>query len=193
VIKELFTSKELFEEKKKAPPAVVFFYFDFTKDQTYNSVDAVLRCLILQLSMHSPYHYKVLRDQYKSSNGQMMPGRSDLLSILERLLREIGRTYIVLDALDECDADNVDRLVDLVSTLRAWKATPLHLFMTSQTRPLFTDKFKGINRIALEADVTREDIERFITSELGKNSKLKRWLPYEKDVVQGITLKSDGM
>ncbi|KAF7341267.1 HET-domain-containing protein [Mycena venus] len=192
VIQNLFTDRTLFENEKKMHPAVAFFYFSFRNKDTQN-VEIMLRRIILQFSAASPYPYRILNDWYKLSDGQRLPGYQDLVEILKYLLRELGRTYIILDALDECNAGEFDQLVHLVAMLRLWTETPLHLLITSQTRSVFTKAFKGIPQIPLGFKLQQADIERFITSELSTKSELAAWKSQKDKVVNGIARKSNGM
>ncbi|KAJ7469238.1 ankyrin repeat-containing domain protein [Mycena latifolia] len=187
VIKELFATENPCGDSRR-PPAVAFFYFTFRSD-----VEIVLRRIVLKLSAQSPDPYRALNDQYKLSSGQKLPSYQDLHNILEQLLRELGRTYIVLDALDECDDGDFNKLVDLISSLGQWKETPLHVLITSQPRKIFSDAFNSITRITLESDVVQKDIELFITSELDTNSDLASWRPHAVRVREGITRKSHRM
>ncbi|KAF8193068.1 hypothetical protein K438DRAFT_1674666, partial [Mycena galopus ATCC 62051] len=189
VIKELFGGKT---QLAPWPPAVAFFYFDF-RDREAQSVEIALRRIVLQLSAQSPYPYRTLDNQYRLSRGQKLPSYQDLCKMLRELLDELGRTYIILDALDECADGDSSRLVSLISELNAWTQTPLHLLITSQPRDIFTKRFKGLNCITLEVNVTQPDIEFFIANELQSNSNLQIWQPCAAQVAEQITRKSSGM
>ncbi|KAJ7112614.1 ankyrin repeat-containing domain protein [Mycena epipterygia] len=171
--------------------AVAYFYFDFRNEQN-QLVEIMLRSIILQLSAQSPSKYMILDQQYNLSKGQTLPTYQNLLDILEKLLLEFGHTYIVLDALDECNEQ--DLLVGLISLLRGWSSTtPVHLLFTSQTRDLFTASFKGVEYVPLELETTQEDIATFVTSELESNSKLKRWAKHTTEITRKVVEKSNGM
>ncbi|KAJ6586291.1 ankyrin repeat-containing domain protein [Mycena vulgaris] len=189
VISELVDDKQGFKGlmNSRPPPAIAFFYFDF-KNRQSQAVDSALRRIILQLSAQSPNPYRALEEQYKSkSNGQTLPTYQELQTILESLLMELGRTYIVLDVLDECQEGDQRRLVDFVSALRKWTRTPLHLLLTSQPRRIFTEAFGDVTCIELESDLTQEDIRLFVESEL---QRLEPWAQCTADLVVS---KSNGM
>lgn len=194
MIGKLFTDKELFKTMDVAlsPPAIAFFYYDFRNKET-QSVEIALRRIILQLSAQSPYPYRALDKHYMLSKGQTLPSYKDLEKILQQLLRELGRTYIVLDALDECDDDDFGQLIALVSTLRAWTDTPLHILITTQPREIFTHRFQDVIRIALKYDTTQEDIRFFVASEIETNPKLKIWRGKADQIKDRIARKSNGM
>jgi hypothetical protein len=174
------------------PFAVTFFYFDFRTKET-QSVEIALRRLILQLSAQSPHPYKTLDNQYNQSAGQTLPGYSDLVTLLLKLLHELGRTYLVLDALDECDSNNFQLLVRLVAELKAWKETPLHLCITSQPRDVFAMGFKEVDHMVLHSNVMDQDIKLFVANELQTNTDLDAWQPSAGLVTEKITQKSKGM
>ncbi|KAF7330705.1 Pfs domain-containing protein [Mycena sanguinolenta] len=187
--------KELFSKRAEFPAyscAVSFFYFDFRNKET-QSLEIALRRLLLQLSAQSPCPYKTLDKQYKLSAGQKLPSYQDLVSLLLKLLHELGRTYVVLDALDECDSTNFEQLVGLVSQLKAWTETPLHLYITSQPRAIFTKGFADVNHIVLYSDTVGQDIKLFVANELHTNTALNAWQPSAGLVTERITLKSKGM
>ncbi|KAF7349542.1 Ankyrin repeat protein [Mycena sanguinolenta] len=172
--------------------AVAFFYFDFRTKDT-QSVEIALRRIILQLSAQAPDLHKTLDNHYNLLAGQKLPDYQDLVSLLLKLLQQLGQTYVVLDALDECDSNNVQQIVRLVAELKAWAETPLHLCITSQPRDVFTKSFADVTRIALQADIMNTDIKSFITTELKTNSSLEPWKPRAAQVTKQVTRKANGM
>jgi hypothetical protein len=123
----------------------------------------------------------------------ILPSYQDLQRILKELLRDLGRTYIVLDALDECKETELGQLMDLIAMLRGWTDSPLHLFITSQPRILFTKHFEKITCIPLESKVIQNDIRLFVENELVVNLELKIWASRAEDVTDQVVSKSNGM
>ncbi|KAJ7693024.1 hypothetical protein B0H17DRAFT_1179119 [Mycena rosella] len=149
--------------------AVGYFYFDFRKNET-QLVETMLRSIILQLSKQSPQPYTTLDQQYANRKG-VTPIYDNLRDVLDKLLSELGRTYIVLDALDECKEP--DRLIHFIWTFQNRTTSPLHLLFTSQSRTDFTAAFKGLPHTLLEPATTQDDIIGFVDSEL-RSPKLPR-------------------
>jgi hypothetical protein len=193
VISQLFGDAQLFKDLPNSPPppAIAFFYFDF-KDKTGQNVQIALRRIILQLSTQSPNPYKALDTWYTQCKGQTLPTYHDLINILKELLLELGRTYIVLDALDECEESDQDQLLKFISTLQDWTKTPIHLLITSQPRTTFTQNFHSVVCMTLEPHVIEKDIEVFVASELLKPS-MKTWASHSKIVTERVVKKSSGM
>ncbi|KAJ7458853.1 ankyrin repeat-containing domain protein [Mycena latifolia] len=193
VISKLVSDKQLFKDLRNSnpPPAVAFFYFDF-KDNEGQAVESALRRIILQLSAQSPHPYSALDKQYQICDGQTLPTYQDLLKLLKELLLELGRTYIVLDALDECKEVDLGQLLDFISVLRSWTQTPLHLLITSQPRSIFREYWRDVSCIVLDSSVTDKDIQLFVTEELQK-SAFKGWTSRADYIVERIVRKSNGM
>ncbi|KAJ7835377.1 hypothetical protein B0H14DRAFT_2324096, partial [Mycena olivaceomarginata] len=120
--------RELFGERQPET-AIAYFYFDF-RDEKSQHVKNMLQSVILQLSAQSLSPYSALDQLYQSSQGQTLPTYENLLGILNHLLSDFGQTYIVLDALDECNEHN--HLVQFMTRLRDWTTRSLHLLFTSQ-------------------------------------------------------------
>lgn len=156
-------------------------------------MEAALRRIVLQLSAQSPHPYRALEKHYNLSKGQTLPSYQELLLVLKEVLQELRHTYLVLDALDECQETELGQLMDMVSTLRSWTHAPLHLLITSQPRISFTDSFKDMPCVFLESEVTLNDIKLFVSSELRDNHKMKTWASRAEEIIDRIVLKSSGM
>ncbi|KAJ7870240.1 ankyrin repeat-containing domain protein [Mycena leptocephala] len=89
--------EELFKHRGNNT-AIAYFYFDFS-DDSKQSMEIALRRLVLQLSRTE------------------VPTWAELLDLLQKLLQELGCTYLILDALDECGN------YDIIATL--FRKSPL--------------------------------------------------------------------
>ncbi|KAJ6527962.1 hypothetical protein DFH09DRAFT_1413883 [Mycena vulgaris] len=194
VISTLTEDRRLLGTRGKSS-AVAFFYFDFNFKQG-QPVETALRRLILQLSAQSPDPYTALDEWWNSSSGQTFPNYKALHEILEQLLRGLGHTYIVLDALDECEQGQNKLLIDLISKLRQWTETPLHLLITSQPRASFTRAFEQVEKVPciyLPAKDTLEDIRSFVNSRVCAMVEEKSWTAPAVKIVDQLMQKSNGM
>ncbi|KAJ7617291.1 hypothetical protein FB45DRAFT_801092, partial [Roridomyces roridus] len=191
IIQKLLEDQQLFADLGK-PFGLGFFYFDF-KVKDGNAVESALRRIILQLSAQAPHPFRSLDRCYCLSRGQALPNYSDLQRILADLFKEIGRVYIVLDALDECPDAELAQLIASISVLRKWTHTPLHLIFTSQPRSVFTESFVDVPSVLLEPEAIQADIKLFIASELRDNRMLKIWGRRSDEIVERVLLMSNGM
>ncbi|KAJ7872181.1 ankyrin repeat-containing domain protein [Mycena olivaceomarginata] len=182
--------RKLFNDKPLSGTAVAYFYFDF-RDNKRQLVEIMLRTIILQLSAQSLHPYAVLHQQYESSKGQTLPTYPHLLEVLDKLLSEFGRTYIVLDALDECTEDDI--LVQFISRLRQWTTTPLHLLVTSQPRQFYTNALASVTKVTLELESTERDIKLFVSHELRSQRYLEHVSQRAEEITPKVVKKSNGM
>ncbi|KAJ7111254.1 ankyrin repeat-containing domain protein [Mycena epipterygia] len=184
--------RKLFDDQKSSPgrtSSIGYFYFDF-RDEKKQVVEIMLRSIILQLSAQSPKPYTVLEQAYNSSKGQTLPTYQNLLDILNQLLQEFNHTYIILDALDECNEHEL--VVQLISSLRGQNKGSLHLLFTSQSREIFTAAFDGVPHLLLGPKTTQGDIRNFIASEL-QSRCLKHWARHTTEITTKVLEKSKGM
>ncbi|KAJ7466547.1 hypothetical protein FB451DRAFT_1561205 [Mycena latifolia] len=166
--------------------AVAYFYFDFQNEET-RLMKTMLQSIVFQLSKQSPSPYARLDQCYKTRKGVTPPTSKDLQDILNKLLMELGPTYIVLDALDECKDTTL--IVQFISMLQN---DSLHLLFTSQHRTEFAVAFKAVTHVILKPETTRDDIQRFVESEL-QTPKLKHWGRHTADITRKVVEKSNGM
>lgn len=172
--------------------AVAYFYFDFRKDKQRK--DIMLRSIIWQLSPRSPSPYGALHRLYKKlGNGTIQPQITHLEAVLEELLSEFVQTFIVIDALDECDKSDWKLLNQLIRILCLPNANALHLLFTSQPLDEFQEAFKDVSFIELTSEVSTPDIRAFVASEV---RGIRNWASDDKHaqhVAEQIVLKSNGM
>jgi hypothetical protein len=190
IIEQLFKDRASLTSVEST--AITYFYFDLGKQ----SVGSALRRLLLQLSHQNPAACEVLVKQYDLCNGQTVPNYFELLAILEKMLASFGRTYLVLDALDECKKEDYDRLANFVTTISGWSNFRLHVLVTSQAREVFGKTFmslKNLSRITPDSNTTSDDIRLYISSEFVSSSELQHWKQESGRITNYIVDKSAGM
>ncbi|KAJ7274605.1 ankyrin repeat-containing domain protein [Mycena rebaudengoi] len=193
VIEQLFQDRTAHGRQNRT--AIAYFYFDFG-DSSKQFIENAIRRLILQISAQCPNPNKTLSPHYQTYNGQKDLTRQQLLVLLKTLLGELGRTYLVLDALDECRPEDHHILVDFVQTVLSWVEVHLHIVVTSQARVIFTKKFISLERysqIVLQEEMTSRDIQLYISSQLASRSELEHWKSNSDLLVPFILKKSAGM
>ncbi|KAJ7742354.1 hypothetical protein DFH07DRAFT_43908 [Mycena maculata] len=182
VIREISTTVD-------GPSAVAYFYFDF-RDEKRQRSNIMLRSIVFQLSAQSSPPYKALGQLHTRLSG-VPPNDRDLEQVLDELLSELGRSCIVLDALDECNNHEFPQLVKFIQRLLVGPNTRLlHLLFTSQPRQIFHEGFQDVIHVELISGLTNNDIRLFVTSEV---SALKNWAAQSERVTAQVVQKSSGM
>jgi hypothetical protein len=173
--------------------AVAYFYFDF-RNERQQRMDVMLRSIIWQLSECSPSQYSTLHELYKRlGNGKIQPQAAHLQEVLENLLSELCRTYIVIDGLDETTKIDWKHLIDFIHRLCHHAKSGLHLLFTSQPHEDFKTAFKDVTSIELGSAFSTSDIRAYIGSEVPGVGNWASDEKYAKVVTEQIVHKSNGM
>jgi ankyrin repeat domain-containing protein 50 len=167
-----------------------YFYFDFS-DKKKQIVDSFLRSMMAQLLLNCqdiPHDVQSFYDSYKRNQ----PSLDDLFKVLLSLLKTFSRTYILIDALDEC-CEREEMINHLKYLTRS--SDLMNLFITCQKEQdvimeLQSDVeiVKRIPNAKIDADV-----ELYVCKHLDKDLSLKRCLPVRGEVIKALVEGSNGM
>ena len=175
-----------------------YFYFDFN-DSTKQSLDKMLCSLVLQLSFnHQSIPEPLLSLFHSCQRGAKPPQTKDLETLLKALIDLYEKTFIVLDALDECE--DRQELLNFFDNAIGWKSQKLNLVMTSRKLKEFEDFFdaetEGPSRLSIHNEKVDEDIRSYVHGKLQNDVRFKRWRGQPKvqeEIVIRLMEKSDGM
>lgn len=141
---------------------VAYVYCDY-KDQAVQTASNLVACLARQVIGRPTALTQQLEELYRKLEQQKRrPSLDELKKLLVSLCNLYERTYILVDALDECEANRERRL--LLPVLEVLPNTSTRLFVTS--RPNNEDIFHSFGRApqitiaAPELDLHRYTIER---------------------------------
>lgn len=145
--------------------AVAFMYCSY-KSRNEQTIEAILAAILQQLVQ--PNHPKVaavitnLYEQHVAHGTQ--PSAEQLQQTLLAALSDFSSVYIVIDALDECSADDGTRsqLLSHVRELRG--AKNLRVLITSRHLPDIVQEFSEIPRVEIRAH--EEDVKLFVAGEI---------------------------
>lgn len=137
-----------------------------------------------------PQQLVAMHERLKQENRR--PSLDELKRLLVSLCNQYTRTYIVVDALDECEAIRERRLLLLVFEILS--NTPTRLFVTSRpnNEDIFEafDKASQITIAAPESDLRRYTIERIEE----RNNFVNRLTPELKEsIISTISTAASGM
>lgn len=111
--------RELSDQVLNTAPSVAYYFCQGTDEAAQNSGTAILRALIWMLLAQQPQLMKHLRSEHeRTQQDEIFTGnrnaRDVVLRIFKRMLKDAGPTYLIVDALDECNED-LELLLDLIS------------------------------------------------------------------------------
>jgi hypothetical protein len=156
-----------------------------------------LAALISQLATRSQPCLSRLQTFYNQQTRLRQPDENVLLDCLLDVLRAATRTFIVLDALDECaDSTRNDDLLPFIQMLAKGKPDALHLLMTSRPTPDIRNRILPLSTRALDLYEVKErenDVAQYIFQEIS-DSSVYNWPPHVKARVELVLRsKAEGM
>ena len=157
----------LCDQAREQNTTVACFYFDFAaqKEQTTpNMLGAVLKQLVCGLEETPEEISRAYRDQMSA-----VGGRGPLLSDIVKMLQTASskkRTFICIDAVDECTAGNWIKLLDSLNQVLQ-KSPGARIFVTGRPhiRPEIERCLAGRVK-SLSISPKRDDITRYLHSRL---------------------------
>ncbi len=173
---------------------VLFFYFDYGKQADQTPLRVLQTLLHQLLSAHSqvpPSASKVAEDLML---GKPLPSFDDMKDLFVDLCDSGPPVFIVLDALDECDA--VDNRKPILKLIESIKTSPARLLVTSRPYPPDVEEVLGdCPQVLVEA--SDKDIEKYVLEQIDGNVEMRRMLQdmdsLKQMIVKSILNKSQGM
>lgn len=138
------------------PRTNLTYFFCQGSNALMNSSNSVLRGLIYRLICNQPSLIAYLREKYDRHKSMFQDGSSffALSEVASRMLRhpELGRVYILLDALDECET-NRNQLLDFI-TQNLDVSTSVKWIVSTRKVPAIIDRLSQFNlNIQLHLDL----------------------------------------
>ncbi|KAF3917569.1 hypothetical protein AA313_de0203174 [Arthrobotrys entomopaga] len=193
----------LTNQPKDEPTALTYFFCQNTVPYLNNGV-SVLRGLIWKLLWNHRTLGKYIPDEYRckgSSRGQEIlegPGAFIILSaMLSAMLRDrsLGRIYLLVDALDECDRD-MDRLAEWISKDASDPLSKAKWLVSSRGTAEIEEAFsledhQQMLSLELAETCISQAVDSFIEHKIRDLAKKKRYNPRtEKEVKQTLKEKA---
>lgn len=177
-----------------------YFYCERGTDELREPI-SILRSYVRQLSMVPCYPkcmQKELIELYQESRKQGAKLSTKVCK--DQIFASANlypRTILILDGLDECDANERGALIKILAELIQHAKNPVKLFISSR-REQDIAKQLGFSRIIeISARDNKEDIQKFVDERIEKTEETGKWLSIPQDLKNKIkdTLcaKSDGM
>ncbi|KAI1327310.1 ankyrin repeat-containing domain protein [Xylariaceae sp. FL0255] len=178
----------------------LYFYFDFS-DSKKQSLDNALRSLICQLYDRLETTRDPL-DSLKTSCGSAQPGLGSLRTVFQDMLERSSDVWIVIDALDECEAKHRDSDKGLLSWLQSLQENRgVQLLVTSRPEHDISSHFvrwaRKRDMIPIQSAGLKEDINTYVHSKVRDRGVLStRWRTRPKiqdEIESTLVEKADGM
>lgn len=182
---------------------MAYFYFDF-RDEDKKNRHNLLPSLLVQFAAHSISCCDIISRVYSAhGQGTQKPSDEVLIKCLTNILSATQRPiYIIVDALDECPNTSGVRsprehVLSLIRDLVNLRLPNLHICATSRPEVDIRIRLEPLtSRCVCLHDQTghKDDIAKYIMSEVADIAKVNRWREDDKDlVIKTLSEKADGM
>jgi Cdc6-like AAA superfamily ATPase len=172
---------------------IAYIYCNFRRHQDQKDVD-LLASLLKQFSQalfFVPESLKILYECHRSQRTR--PSLEEVSQTLESVVSKFARTFVIIDALDECDDSDGDRKRLLRALLSLQTKTGVCLLATSRSIPNIEKEFGGRNT-RMEIRASDHDLNRYIDENLTRlPTFVLRNADLQKEVKSSIIGAVDGM
>ncbi|KAH7381270.1 ankyrin repeat domain-containing protein [Phaeosphaeria sp. MPI-PUGE-AT-0046c] len=171
---------------------VAYLYCSY-KRQEQQTTSSLLEAMLKQLVQDNPLIAKPVYDLYDTHEvRKTRPSVTAIVDTLKLVLASFTRTYVVIDALDECSDKDTDRSKLLEFCFNLQQQTSLHLMATSRHISNIVSKFAGVPKLEVRADPA--DVKRFVKGQIGRLPKcIQRDVGLQERIQDRFAEVSDGM
>ena len=154
---------EKFLKLKGPQTGIAFFYCDY-RDSEHHTTRNIIASMIKQLALCRGTLPEALRRLYNACDGgQKAPQEEDLQRVLLEVCETFPKVFLVIDALDECNA--ITQRPSLLRALRTLRSSGTRLFITSRpSADDITGAFSESTQIAIKAQKT--EIQRYLQARI---------------------------
>ncbi|KAI9770356.1 MAG: hypothetical protein M1839_003233 [Geoglossum umbratile] len=180
--------------RKDSQCQYIFYYFDFS-DSKKQEVVGLLRSALAQLASRNLETLREVENLYgRNDRGKQQPDKKNLLSILLSVLRSPLRTYLIIDALDECSQR--EELLKVLSSIYRQCSEHVNILVTSRKEYDIELAFDSLasSSIGIQQSVVDADIRIHVKTCLVEDAKLRRWpLAVKKEMEDALVRGAQGM
>ena len=168
---------------------MAYFYFDFN-DESKQRYENLISSLIVQLSVSAQgeiYSDSLYELYSRSQGGRYQPSYDGLVRTLRSMLQLYQKTYIILDALDECmDREGLLKLLQEITKGSSEKAQ-VQVLATSRKEwdieNILDSLFPRKVSVDIQSNQVNDDIQLYISETLRHDTRLKKWPASVKDEI----------
>ena len=144
---------------------IAYFYFDY-RNQENQSAEKVISSLLKQLVMTKAELPLAMHEFYSKFTGQRQPQCQDLEDAMSAICRNLDRSFLIIDALDESDASHGSSILRFLERMKYEFA--VSILLTSRPHLGNTSNFGGkCMFFSVEAD--ESDLRRYVAAQIERS------------------------
>ena len=143
-----------------------------------------MRCLVRQLSNMVGGHavHQSLRTRYDPRHEEGELSLDDAGDLALKVTNDRSLTYIIIDALDECEQQQRDKLIETLQALLSNSSSLVKIFITSREDRDIVEAMSAYPHVVINASRNSEDIAHFVNDSVDDLIRRKKLLR-----TQGVT------
>ncbi|KAI1758603.1 hypothetical protein GGR53DRAFT_235544 [Hypoxylon sp. FL1150] len=159
-------------------------------EQKLDNLIASLLRQLLQTQLVIPGSVKILHERFKER--RMSPSLDELFKALHSVIIAYSKVFVVIDALDECQASDACRSTFISELLNLRSDFGANIFATSRSIPEITSNFHDAMHKEIRAH--EDDIERYLLSNISRlPGFVSRDTKIQAEIKESIIKNVDGM
>lgn len=178
--------------RKDPTIGIAYLYCNFRQQHEQKSTDLILN-LLKQFIQEQPFIEESVRNLYEDHHlKRTRPSHEEIIRALQMAIISYSRAFIIVDALDECEASLANRGGFLSDIFTLETKTGANIFATSRFNQDIEKVFHGSLRLEIRA--ARVDIEEYLNRRLLNFRRLiSEDLPLREEIKSKIADSANGM
>jgi Cdc6-like AAA superfamily ATPase len=174
-----------------ASVGIAYIYCNF-RSQGKQKLADLLASLLRQLVQRQPSVPESVKSLYEYHKDKPGPQPDHILNVLHAIVNDYSRTFIIIDALDECQISDGSRNRFLSEIFNLQTKTGANLFATSRFIPEIMKCFEG--SVSLEIRASDYDVQRYLDGHMSRLPLcVSRSHALQEKIKAEITKAVDGM
>ena len=168
-------------EADRNPNPIYFYCQRNSAEPERSDPEAILRSLVRQMSCLRPGGalLQPVRESYNARKEEGFAAGSldshDCTALILEMTKDRLMTTVVIDALDECDPDKRDILLEALSRIVTESAGLVKIFISSRDDGDIVLHLGECPNLKIQASHNQDDITKYVNSEVRKVIRSKKW------------------
>jgi hypothetical protein len=178
--------------RNDATVGIAYLYCNFQRQYEQRLVDLLASLLkqLIQKKRLIPETMKSLYERHKDERTR--PSVEEVSNVLHSIVAGYSKTFIIIDALDECQIKKGSRKGILSETFNLQARTAANIFATSRFISEIAKEFNG--SVSLEIRASNEDVRNYLKGHISRlPSCVTRSLDLQEEIETKITKAVEGM
>ncbi|KAI9783675.1 MAG: hypothetical protein M1839_003523 [Geoglossum umbratile] len=174
--------------------AITYIYCNYKERESQTATSLIGSLLQQVIRRKSAIPDKIASLYLEHTKYQTRPTFAEYSSLLQSEVQCFSKTFVIIDALDECQESDGRTRIDLLTEI--WRLQPtVHLLVTSRDISTIKREFEGAARVEIRAN--DGDVRKYLQRRIGMEYRLafhlKADLSLQEAIINAITSKAKGM